>query len=75
MTKERRIEIELEGFELIREAQNKLLKAQIDKLRPCNLVDGELHISQSVINATIIMGDEVMKQAELLVSLLREQKG
>jgi hypothetical protein len=74
MTKERRIEIELEGFKLISKAQNILLEAQITQLKPCNLVDGELHLSQSVMNTTMVIADQVMQQAKLLTSLLVEQK-
>lgn len=70
MTKERRIEIELDGYKLISDAHKKLLKAQMN---PDNLVDGELRIAQAVINTTTIIADELMKQAELLVSLLKEK--
>lgn len=73
MTKERRIEIELDGFKLISKAQNMLLEAQITQLKPCNLVDGELQLSQSVMNTTMVIADQVIQQAELLTSLLKEQ--
>ena len=74
MTKERIIEIEFDGFKIIARAQNVLLEAQIAILKSCGLVDGEPPLSQSVINATTVLADEVCKQAELLTLLMKEKK-